>query len=87
MFDQHILTIFSLDLFKQMVANENISLLKLNTFTTILISNNIPFDISFSNGTRRDAPGIELTIYINPTTTLVINVDLGPGGSVYTNQD
>ena len=43
---------------------------RLNTAITLLIQARVPFDIEFNPGNRRIAASAQLTIYINPTTTL-----------------
>ncbi len=64
----------------------NASAIKLNQLFAVqalLIKAGIPFDLSFSPGTRRLATGADLTIFINPTTTLNFVINFEPGGSIF----
>jgi hypothetical protein len=62
--------VLSTDLFKKLINNEIIQIAQLNAIIALLIKGNIPFDLSFSPGTQKDAPQAELAININPTTTI-----------------
>ncbi len=85
--DNQILTLFSLDLFRQIATNQDITILKVNAFITLLINYNIPFDTSYSTGTRRDSPGMKIVIYINPSSTLVLDVSFGGGVNAFNNNN
>ena len=63
--------------------NEQLSLVEFNILAGVLISNNIPFDTAFAAGTRKNPPSLQLTIHINPSSTLVLVVALEPGSSVF----
>ena len=82
-FDSGIASLLSLEIFNQITNNQSISVTKLNFALNVLIKNNIPFDISFSSGNRKDAASVQLTIHIMPTTTLVFVINLEPGASVF----
>ena len=82
--DNSIMTLLSCDLLKQATSGQ-CSLAPYSAITALLITNNIPFDAVFSPATRRDAAGISLTVYITPVTTMVYNIALGSGGTVFTN--
>jgi hypothetical protein len=83
-FDNQLLTLFSWDIFRQMATNQVISLYKFNLVTNMLVSNNIPFDVSFSSGTRKEAAALQLTVHVNPTSTMVYVVQLEPGSTAFT---
>lgn len=80
-FDNQIASLFSLDLFRQICADGQLSIYKYNAFTTMLINNNIPFDVTFKGETRRNASSIQITVYVNSTMNLVFNIALGPGAN------
>jgi len=83
MFDNQIATIFSGSILRKILNNEQISLVEYNLLTGLLVAQNIPFDTAFASGTRKTAASLQLTIHINPSTTLVIVVNLEPGSSVF----
>ncbi|MCL2873295.1 MAG: hypothetical protein FWE29_00020 [Defluviitaleaceae bacterium] len=83
-FDNQIMSLFSIDIFRQVMNGEPISMCRFNVLISLLISAGIPYDTSFSAGTRKEAPSIQLTIHINPTTTLVFVVPLGLGSTAFT---
>lgn len=83
LFDNQIAALLSGELFKQVLNNEQIPPFKFNIITNILVSNNIPFDVSFTSGTRKEAAALQLTIHINPTATLVLVVALEPGSNAF----
>jgi len=35
-----------------------------------LLKQQMPFDLSYKPGTRKDEPSLQLTVYINPKTSL-----------------
>ena len=47
---------------------------RLDIITNCLISANIPFELSFVPGTRRDTRALQLTVHINPKSTLSIQI-------------
>lgn len=81
--DNQIAALFSWDLFQKIASGESMSLYKVNIFTAMLVNSGIPFDMSFESGSRKKSPAIQITIYINPVTTLVFNVGLGPGENTF----
>ena len=83
-FDNQIMSLFSVDIFRQIMNGEPISMCKFNILTSLLISAGISYDVSFVAGSRKEAPAIQLTIHVNPTTTLVFVVPLGLGSTVFT---
>lgn len=63
--------------FQRIVCLDNITIAQFNALCTLLIKSNIPFDTTYTTGTRRDAPSLQVTIYINPNTTLVYTFNSG----------
>jgi len=43
----------------------------------------IPYDVSFVPGTRKEAASLQLTVHINPTLTEVFVITLEPGSSIF----
>ena len=84
LFDNQLVTLFSLDLFRQLANNQPISLFQLNIIAGMLIERGIPYDISFVPGNGKTAPSFQLTIHVNPTATAVFVITLGPGASTFT---
>lgn len=83
-YDHQIMTLFSWDIFRQMANNQVIPLYKFNLITNMLVDNGIPFDVSFTPGTRKEAAALQITIHINPTSTLVYVVSLEQGATAFT---
>jgi len=84
MFDSQIMSLFSIDIFRQVMCGEPISMCKFNLLISLLMSAGIPYDTSFVAGTRKEAASVQLTIHINPTTTLVFVIPLGLGSTAFT---
>jgi len=82
-FDIQLTSVISGVLFKKIMSNEQLTMLEFNFLTNNLMANNIPFETSFVSGTRKNPASIQLTIHINPSTTLVIVVSVEPGSSVF----
>jgi hypothetical protein len=83
-FANSLMTLFSLDLFRQMANNQPITLFQLNIITGMLVERGVPFDVSFVPGNGKTAPSFQLTIHINPTATAVFVITLTPGPSTFT---
>ena len=81
-----VMALLSYDIFRQLSEGRVLSLVKFHTFTQYLLMNGIAFDTSFSPGSAREAAAVEITIIINPTTTLKLDLDLEPGGTQFTPQ-
>ncbi len=56
--------------FQKIVCLDTLTIAQFNALCALLIKNNIPFDTTYTTGTRRDEPSLQVTIYINPKTTL-----------------
>lgn len=78
-----IIQILSTSTFKKIMDNDILTIKQINAATTLLMKSCIPFDLSFSPGTRREATAAELTIYITPTTTLCFTISFESGGSIF----
>lgn len=76
-------SLFTVEAFKALVNQDVIKIGQLHTIIDILIKAAIPFDITFSPGTKRVAPAIRVTIFINPTTTVSFVLNLESGGSIF----
>ena len=83
MLDAQISTLFSGRLLQKVMNNEALTLVEYNFLTSALIANNMPFDASFSAGTRKMAAAIQLTIHITPTANFVIVIALEPGSNAF----
>ena len=83
-FDGQITALFSWDTFRRMAHNQPISLYQFSLAMQALVNNSIPFDISFTSGNRKAAAALQLTIHVNPTSTMVFVVALEPGASAFT---
>ncbi|MCL2358120.1 MAG: hypothetical protein FWC70_13370, partial [Defluviitaleaceae bacterium] len=83
MFDAQISSMLSGTLFRKILNNEPITLFEYNALTGMLINANVPFDASFASGTRKNPASLQLTIHLNPSTTLVSVISLEPGASVF----
>ena len=84
LFDNQIAALFSYDLFRQLAGNQVMPLYKFNLVTNLLTENNIPFDVSFTSGNRKQAAALQLTIHVNPTANMVFVVQLEPGSTAFT---
>lgn len=82
-FSKDVLLVLSTSVFQTILNNNFIRMDQLNIVLKLLISFRIPFDLSYSPGTRRLAPGLQLTIHINPTTTLQFAIPLNGGDTLF----
>jgi hypothetical protein len=73
-FEKELLTILATDVFKSIIGNQLQPLAKINAAIALLVKTGIPFTLSYSPGTRRVSPGFELTVFINPSTSLVFHI-------------
>lgn len=79
-----IAAMLSWDIMKNALAEGQIPLVQLHALAAFMTQNGIAYDISFSPGNGRNAPGIELTIFISPSVKLLFEIDLGPGPTSFT---
>jgi len=63
-------SILAMDIIKTLIRANTIEISRLNTTIALLIKAGIAFDLTFTPGTQKIATSAQLTIYINPTTTL-----------------
>jgi len=84
MFDLQVSTLLSGRLLQKALNNEPLTLAELNILTTSLIAQNIPFEVAFVSGTRKSAASVQVTIHINPSTTLVFVISLEQGSTIFT---
>ncbi|WP_091539479.1 hypothetical protein [Alkaliphilus peptidifermentans] len=82
-FENEVFALLTTDVFKKIIGSDTLQIVQLNAAITLLIKVGIPFDVVFSPGTRRAAAAAQLTIYINPTTTLEFTISLAAGGSIF----
>ncbi len=82
-FEKEFLSLLSTDIFKKILSSSNLQLAQLNAVQALLIKARIPYDLRYSPGTRRASPGIDLSIYINPSTTLNFTISLENGQTVF----
>jgi hypothetical protein len=58
------------DVFKNLLVNDLLNTSRLNAAIALLIKARIPFDVSFTPGTRRAQPQAVLKVHINPNTAI-----------------
>jgi len=80
---KEVLSILSTQTFQRILNNDIIRIGELNAAIALLIKAEIPFDVEYSPGTRRLSPAAELTIYINPSTTINFTINFGAAGSFF----
>ncbi len=81
--NKQLLNLLSADIFKKVLNNDLFQIAQFNMLITLLIKAGIPFDVSFSPETRRDAASASISIIINPTTTLEFVINFEPGQSIF----
>lgn len=72
--DNKLMTLLSTDIFKSLLNSDEFEIAKLNTAIALLIKAGIPFELTFTPGTRRDAATATLTVYINPATSIKFTI-------------
>lgn len=75
-YSKEIATILASEAFCKISNSDTIKIIELNAAIALLIKTNIPFDVFFSPGTRRDSPSITLEIYINPNSRIKFSITL-----------
>lgn len=83
MFDTQIMTLLSGNIFYKVLNNQSISYSEYSLLTAALVAKNIPFDVAFTSGSRKEAAAIQLTIHINPSMTIVIVISLEAGSNSF----
>ena len=81
--NKELLTLLGTEAFTNLVNNKNLKIVELEAIMSLLIKTHIPFDITYSPGTRRLAAAAQLTIWLNPSTSIVIDINLQGGNSVF----
>ncbi len=77
-------TLFTSQALTRLMYSNNMKIAEFDAIVSLLIKARIPFDVAYSPGTRRAAESAELTIYINPVTTLNFTLSFEPGASIFT---
>lgn len=62
--------LLALEALKEIINSSTIKIAQLNAAIALLIKANIPFDVEFESGTRREQAQVRLIIYVNPCTQL-----------------
>ena len=83
MFDIQLSTLLSGRVLQKVLANQPLSFVEYSALTAGLIAQNIAFDTSFSESTRKTAASIQFTIHINPSATFVFVISLEQGSSAF----
>ncbi|SNS78735.1 hypothetical protein SAMN05446037_102116 [Anaerovirgula multivorans] len=83
-FEKELISLLSTDLFLSLLNSNKIKFSQLLAIQTLLFKAGIPFDLSFSPGTRRVVSTALLTIFINPQTTLRFTISFNDDGSIFT---
>ena len=73
-FNKDLLALLSTDVFKSLLNSDEIEIAKLNAAIALLIKTKIPFDVTFTPGTRRALSSATLTVYINPATSIKFTI-------------
>jgi hypothetical protein len=77
-------TILASEAFTNLVNSKNLKIVEFDAILALLIKLRIPFDVEYSPGTRRLAESAELSIFINPSTTLNFIINFEAGNSIFT---
>lgn len=77
-------TILASEAFTNLVNSRNLRIVEFDAIIALLIKLKIPFDVEFDPGNRRTAESAELSIFINPTTTLNFVISFQSGSSLFT---
>jgi hypothetical protein len=78
-----LITLLTSTAFSNLASARNIKIAEFDALIAILIKSQIPFDVEYSPGSRRLAESAELTIIINPTTSLNITFSFEAGTSLF----
>lgn len=77
-------TLFTSQALTRLMYSNNMKIAEFDAILSLLIKARIPFDVQYSPGSRRAAESAEITIYINPVTTLNFTLSFEPGASIFT---
>jgi hypothetical protein len=77
-------TILASEAFTRLVNSKNMKIAEFDAIVALLIKLKIPFDVEYDPGNRRTAETAELSIFINPTTTLSFVISFQSGSSLFT---
>lgn len=69
--------------FQTLLNQDTIKFNQLCAVQTLLFKACIPFKLVFTPGTRQVTATAELTIQINPATTVNLVINLEPGGTIF----
>lgn len=69
--------------FQALLNKDTIKFNQLCVVQSLLFKACIPFELVFTPGTRQAAAKAELTIQINPATTVNLVINLEPGGTIF----
>jgi len=82
-FNNELITLLTSQAFSNIANSKNVKIAEFDAIIAILIKARIPFDVEYSPGTRRLAESAQLTIYINPSTTLNFTFNFQGGSSLF----
>ncbi len=90
-FDNQIMSLLSLDLFRQACmptgdSSSGLTFYRYNALISYLTKCGIPYDATYNPGNRKDTPAVQLVIYINPNTKILLDFNFGSGESAYSSQ-
>lgn len=80
--NKDIIALLSSQAFCNLANSRNIKIAELDAIIALLIKAKVSFDISFTPGTGRIAEAAELSIFLNPATTLNFTLNLQSGSSL-----
>lgn len=71
------------EVFKALRTADVIQLQQLFAVQSLLIKLGLPFNITFSPSTKREAAAAELTVFLSPTVTIRFVFSFEAGGSIF----
>ncbi|MEJ6950799.1 hypothetical protein [Natronospora cellulosivora (SeqCode)] len=80
---EEILSVLTTSTFKKLLSSQSIKIAEINAVSTLLLKAKIPFNLSFSTGTRRIASAVKFTIYVKPNTTIDIELQFESGSTSF----
>lgn len=82
-FTDDLIAILTSEAFGNYLKTSKLKLVEVDVILALLVNACIPFDLTFSPGTRRLVPAFQLTIFLNPTTKLGFTINLDGGASIF----